>query len=115
MAGGKVFTEREKAKVLRLYKEGVHTSLIATALGNRSENAIKSLLTRLRSTEEFGPITMRTTGSMVKWTPEIVKEWRQLLRLIDDRGYPLWTYKKIAEKYGTSPNTVSIKLQEYNL
>lgn len=39
----------------------------------------------------------------LKWTPEIVKEWRDLVR----QG---WTRKEIAQKYKLNPGTVIQKL-----
>ncbi len=41
----------------------------------------------------------------LKWTPEIVNQWRELKK-------QRWTYKAIAERYGVTISTVYTRLAE---
>jgi len=50
-----------------------------------------------------------------KWTPEIVKEWRELLKQRDERGKAVHTLKSIAAIYKTNYQVITRKLDQYNI
>jgi hypothetical protein len=50
-----------------------------------------------------------------KWTPEIVKEWREMLKQRDAIGRPVHTLKSIAAIYNTNYQVITRKLEQYGI
>lgn len=97
---GKGYTEEQVELILELYKANHSYEEIAERTG-RTKAAIITIVQRSKK-------NMKVARKGVKWTPEIVAEWRKLLQIRP----VVWNYAKIAEKYGTSVATISAKLSE---
>lgn len=106
----KITWTEDKVETLRKYhKLNLGNKEIAEAMGIKSTAAVNNARHR------FCILKKEVPKPPIKWTREIVQEWRDLLKLRDEKGRPIWNHDSIAKKYNATPQVIGRKFDEYQI